>query len=152
VAIPPAPDAAKPKSGEQLIGQWEFPLELKQSPVARILTRFILTNERLVALQLPTARVAAGLSTRLSLRRPSPSFLADRGKWHVLLDAMLSELPEPTLGRVPFNEKSALPSDRALILGAKHFPVGEDLVAEGMVERIRGQWAEARRSPEKPLP
>jgi hypothetical protein len=74
------------------------------------------------------------------------------GRWHVVIDAKLRELPEPALGRVPFSPKSALPSDRALMLGAKHLPVGEGAAVEAMVERIHGRWAEVRASPEKPLP
>jgi hypothetical protein len=152
VAVPPVPDAARLGSGEQLIGQWEFPLELKQSPVARILTRFVLTNERLVVLQLPTARPTSGLSHLLAFRHGSSSFRSDMGRWHVVIDAKLRELPEPALGRVPFNQKSALPSDRVVILGDKHLPVGEGSAVEAMVERIHGQWAEVHTSQKEPLP
>jgi hypothetical protein len=151
MSLPATPPEASLSTSETRIGQWDFSLEMKQSPVARILTRFILTNERLIVLQLPTARVASGLAGRLSLRKPPSSFMEEMGRWHVLLDSTLKDLPEPTLGRVEFGRPTALQSNRALILGPRNFPVGEDASAEPMSSQIRGQWATVRASPGGPL-
>jgi hypothetical protein len=127
--------------GERLLGQWDFSLRMTGSPVAQILTRFLLTTERLIVLQLPTPRVASGLASRLSLRGASTTFRDEMRKWHVRLDSKLRDLPEPAVGRVEFGHPTALPSDRALILGTQNFAVGEDPAAEAMAAKMRGQWA-----------
>jgi hypothetical protein len=144
MALPALPAGASLGASERLIGQWDFSLEMKQSPVARILTRFLLTNERLIVLQLPTARVASGLVGRLSLRKATSSFMQDMGRWHVILDSKLKDLPEPTLGRVDFGHATALPSNRALIVGPKNYPLGEDPAAESMAGQVRSQWDAVR--------
>jgi hypothetical protein len=118
--------------GERLLGQWDFSLRMTGSPVAQILTRFLLTTERLIVLQ---------LASRLSLRGASTTFRDEMRKWHVRLDSKLRDLPEPAVGRVEFGHPTALPSDRALILGTQNFPVGEDPAAEAMAAKMRGQWA-----------
>jgi hypothetical protein len=151
MSLPGNPPEASLTTSENMIGEWDFPLEMKQSPVARILTRFLLTSERLIVLQLPTARIASGLAGRFSLRRAPSSFMDDMGKWHVMLDAKLIDLPEPILGRVEFGHATALPSNRALILGPTNFPVGEDPAAEAMLSRIRGQWAAVKATLSQPL-
>ncbi len=131
---------------EREIGQWDFPLQLRQSPVARIVTRFLLTDERLIVLQLPTARNGSKLAGLLSRSKPASSFTQEMGRWHVMLNSRLKDLPEPTLGRVRFSGPSALPSNRALVVGARNFPVGEDPGAEAMATRVRAQWVGAQDS------
>jgi hypothetical protein len=144
MALPPLPAETSLAVSERLIGQWDFSLEMKQSPAARILTRFLLTNARLIVLQLPGARVASGLGGRLSLRKPPSDFMRDMGRWHVILESKLKDLPEPTLGRVNFGHATALPSSQALIVGAKNYPVGEDAAAESMAGQVRSQWDTVR--------
>lgn len=151
MTIPPPPPETVLRGSEQAIGQWDFLLEMRQSPVAQILMRFILTNERLVVLQFPTARVTSRIMGRLSLGKPTSSFMQDMGRWHVMLDSQLSVLPEPVLGRVKLGHPTALPSDRALILGPRNFPVGEDPGAEAMAKKVRNAWATARSSQSGPL-
>src|SRR5579871_399788 len=144
MALPALPPETALGGSERLIGQWDFSLEMRQSPVARILTRFLLTSERLMVLQLPTGRVASGLAGRLWLRKPPSRFMQDMGRWHVMLDSTLKELPEPMLGRIDYSHPTALPSNKTLILGPKNFPVGEAPSEELMCAEVRAQWAAVR--------
>jgi hypothetical protein len=141
------PPEANLRPGETLIEQWDYQLTLRDSPVASILARAILTSDRLILLELPTASVAARVSSGV-LRKPTATgFMQEMGRWHVQLVSKLADLPEPTLGLVESRTPTALPSRRAMAVGDKRFPVGDDPRAEPMVACIRDQWAAVRRGP-----
>lgn len=151
MSLPPIPAEAAVAPGETVLGQWDFPLVLRQAPVARIVARFLLTNERLIVLHFPTPRAAASLVGRLGLGPTASGFRQEMGRWHLMLNARLADLPEPRVGPVDYGHPTALPSNLALILGTKNFPVGEGVAAEAMGTRVREQWAAARRSSAAPF-
>ncbi len=145
MSSPQLPSETSLRSGETLIEQWDYRLVLHDSPVAEILARAILTSERLMLLELPSASARALGSSGLFRRRAPSSFAQEMGRWHIVLISRLSDLPEPVLGEVTSGGPTALPSRRALLAGGKSLPVGDDPRAEVMVARIREQWAAVRR-------
>ena len=144
MAVPAPPPEALVRSDERQLGQWEYVVEMTGPPVARILERIVLTTHRLIVIQLPTPWGASNWMGRLALRRSTANFRGEMGRWHVLLDANLRELPEPALGRLQFARPSALSSNRVLFVGDRHFPVGESPLAEPMEIAVRTRWGEVR--------
>ncbi len=142
MATPPLPPEVELRSGESLLGQWDFHLDFTRSPVGSIEARFLLTSGRLIVLNLPRLRGAAEFSGRLSSRRSQ--FMKDMGSWHVMLDAALQDLPEPALRVVETGPDTSLSTRRALIIGEKHFWVGEDPRATEMLARIAQRWKSLR--------
>jgi hypothetical protein len=134
-----------------LLGRWDFRLEMRTPPIASLLARFVLTNERLIVLNLPSVPPAKRLIGRLGLTPGNAAFLAEMGTWHVMLNSNLNEIPEPVLGRIRFDGPTALPSDRALQVGPKNFPLGDDPAAETMAAQIHAQWVVARSAAGTPL-
>jgi len=144
--IPDLPSEAAPNPGEVVLGEWSFRLAFHGSPVAEVLARFVLTEERLIVLHLPRPRLAA--RTGGWLRRSSPAtkqFMGDMGRWHVMLNQALKSLPEPVLETVALSQSTALHSRRALTVGSHHYWVGDDPLAEVMAGRVKDQWRSAQR-------
>lgn len=142
------PEAARPRDGEILIGRWHFPVPLRHPVVASTDNDFILTSHRLVVLSHPRLRPVARL-VRFTAGRQN-RFLNDmNSKWHVLLDSPLRGLAEPSLGEVNAEATSTLSSHRALIVGEKHFWVGDAPEAAGMVAQVRAAWEKAQRLPDE---
>ena len=151
MSLPELPPEASVRASESLLGQWDFAQELKKSPVASILVRVILTSDRLVGLEFPKVRAWPGLVGRLRLTARTSTFMDEMGKWHVVLASALTDIPEPSLGRVDFARESALTSNRHLVVGTKRLPVGEDPIADVMLARIRGQRTAVRAVPRQAL-
>jgi hypothetical protein len=141
MALPPLPAETALRPGESILGRWNFEHDVKQSFIGHITALALLTNQRLILLELPTSSAAYRATRWMSRERAK---LADQlGKWYVLLIAELRDIPEPVLG-TQITPTAIVSGPRVLSVAGKNFPVGSDPRADEMLQSIRAQWANAR--------
>jgi len=146
-ALPPLPPESALRPGETLIDRWDFEHDLKHSPLSHLSAIVLLTSERLILLELPLPTLALRIASKWNPAwRP---WAKDMGKWYVMLNSKLEGLPEPVLG-TQVTPTTIVSGPRILTAGGKNFPVGADPRADGMLTRIRHQWAIANRNKGQP--
>jgi hypothetical protein len=155
MSLPQLPSEGLPRTGKRLLGQWDFRLQLENFVGVTHLTHVVLTDRRLVVLYLLSREqsqnsTGSGLpgfwGSRLAPKVPR-KFRGEMEKWHVVLNVTLAEIPEPTIGIGRAAPGSSLPSNRALLLGEKHFWLGEDPSSGTMLSELHKQWAASQQLP-----